>query len=312
MQIEDGFYIYNDCVVRGISNNNLISENLPETVHSARQSRIQSTVSSPVSARAATRTSVRSAVVKTSTVSMANAGVAKLNERSSQKQQFQQSGAQSARAATKLSAINMGTKVAVVKENTLIPKECSASYNGCMDTLCMIPNTSGGRCRCDDSVFDLDNMIIKLQQFDKKTELVKQHGLDRLKIGKSIDEVYSIADETEEKVVKDQQKNTVDFLEQLSEATDKKTEAMGSGLVTQQGKDLYVYANGLCVEQLPDNCMDYVFMLQTLYTKQIDEDCTGYENSLKKQSLSSEQLQQQSQSEIRAAALERYNEDNKW
>lgn len=259
--------------------------------------------SSAVSARSATRTSVLSATN--------NAG-------------------QSVRAAKKQNAINIGTKIVDATVNTSIPQECISAYNGCMDSFCVIPNTSGGRCRCDDRAIKFDKVSDKIKQFDRTSEALATDGSKLLNLGKTADDIYSAADEAQKKVLQNQEEDVSDLFK-ISSGNKKSTILDMSGfhtsslfdvmdrynddpesLTAREGKALHVYADRLCTEQIPEECDKYTLLLKTAYTNQIDGDCVAYENSLRKKSVDSEQIKQQAKSQLRAAALERYKEDNKY
>ncbi|MGN0916807.1 MAG: hypothetical protein ACI4NZ_01205, partial [Candidatus Enterousia sp.] len=53
-----------------------------------------------------------------------------------------------ARAATTQKVISTGTKVASATQNVVVSEECRQKYEGCMDSFCMLDNTTGGRCIC--------------------------------------------------------------------------------------------------------------------------------------------------------------------
>ena len=301
--------------VRGAVNNNATYDISTEksvdseTVRSARQSRVQTVAPSSVSVRSATRTSVRSGGISSS--------------------QSQQNFAQSVRAAKKQSAINIGTKVLEATVNTTMPQECVSAYNGCMDSFCVIPNTSGGRCRCDNRVFNFDKISDKIKQFDRNSEAIATDGSKLLNLGKTADDIYSMADEAEKKVMQEQDEYVSDFFDNSLNKKNKKSATLDMSLLgtsdlfdansdfdenleAKYGDSLHKYADGLCVEQMPETCEKYILLLKTAYTNQINGDCKAYENDLRKKSVNSEQSKQQAKSELRAAALERYNEDNKY
>ena len=327
-------------VLRNVPQNYSVSDTstdstTSETAHSARGARVQPVASSSVAARSATRTSVRSAVAKPSAVSNVNINVSKSNERISQNSISSQSGT----SVVARSATSNKSKFTDVMEDTAMPQDCVSAYNGCMDSLCILPNTSGGRCRCDDRIFKFDTILEKMQRFDRYRESVESYGLERLQLGSKAEDVYSLADDTLKDATKDQAAKDVDLYKELSgkkkveydsfdmsgisigsllDVSDLESSSVGRSntmkddITGKQGKVLRDYANKLCVNKMPDKCEDYVPMLQALYTKQIGGDCTGYENSLKSQFRNTEDLKQKSQSNIRSAALVRYNIDNKY
>ncbi len=268
-------------------------------------------------ARVATRTSaVRSATPKTNTDStQAKPGVA-------------------ARSATKQKAVNLGTKVSAARENTIIPQECQDAFYGCMDSFCMMENTSGGRCRCDDRSADLDIILEQLQEIDAQSKILAEEGVSRLQLGDSVDAVYAMAEDAAKKVTAEQRKNKID-LEQLAQQGKKKSggldltmfdsnifdtdDLFGDGdgifdtsITDKTGNALRSEAIKLCTPKMPQQCREYSSMLQAVYAGEIRSNCISYENDLKKQKMNSENLLRTAQKAVRDAAAEAYENSNKY
>ena len=287
------------------------------TARVANRNRVkQTTTAAPAaatSARVATRNAARGATPKTTIVQTTNktAGVA-------------------ARSATKQKAINLGTKVATAEENTIIPAECQTAFYGCMDSLCMMENTSGGRCRCDDRSKDLDSVLDQIQKLDAQSKILAQQGVERLELGKDVDAIFAMASEAADKVLADQKKNEKDLLNTKSKKTldlsvfdntgifdtddifDSGDDMFTTGITDKTGSALRNSANKMCATKLPQQCHDYSSMLQLVYAQKIKSDCVAYENDLKKQKINSENLLQTAQKAVRDAAVEAYNKTNKY
>ena len=128
----------------------------------------------------------------------------------------------SARAATKQKAVNMGTKIATATENTVVPEECRNAFDGCMDSFCMLANTSGGRCRCDDRSEELDNVLDQIMKLDSQSKTLAEEGVERLQRGDAVEAIYSMAEDAANKVVAGQKKNQKEFLNTESKSGSKK------------------------------------------------------------------------------------------
>ena len=81
------------------------------------------------------------------------------------------------RAAATQKVIGTGTKVAAATENTVLTPECQQKYNGCMDSICMLDNTSGGRCICSNRVNELNNILSEIEDLDLKSYQMATAGV---------------------------------------------------------------------------------------------------------------------------------------
>lgn len=241
----------------------------------------------------------------------------------------------SARAATKQKAVNMGTKITTATENTSISEECQDAFYGCMDALCMLANTSGGRCRCDDRSEELDDVLDQIMKLDSQSKTLAEEGVERLQRGDAVDAIYSMAEDAANKVVAGQKKNQKDFLntESKSSSSSKKLDMsmfnsgvfdtddlfgeldddiLGADLSDKKGNALRSAATKMCVAELPSQCKEHSSMLQLVYAQKIKSDCIAYENDLKQQKMNSENLLKTAQKAVRDAAAEAYESKNKY
>ena len=178
-----------------------VSESTTQSAQKSDNSENQTTANAPVTARAANRDRVRTTNTNnTTTARVATRVAAKApgtsvdtnvsQARVRQVQESQQSSAAvAARAATKQKAVNFGTKIKTKTENSGVPQDCHDAYFGCMDSFCMMDNTSGGRCRCDDRSAELDKVLDELINIDSKSKSLAEQGVARLKMGKDVDAV---------------------------------------------------------------------------------------------------------------------------
>ena len=307
-------------------NTSVSSGNQPIAARAASRTRIQpvSTASGANSARVATRTTVKS-VAPQSTAQSTTQPVP----------QQQVGSGVVARAGSKQKAVNMGTTVKSATENTNIPQECQDAFYGCMDSFCMMDNTSGGRCRCDDRAEELDAALDKLMEVDTLSKTVADEGVSRLQLGDAVDAVYSTAEEAKSKVIADQKKNQIDLFDantsknksnQLDLSifntavfdTDdlfgdiESDNVLESDLADKKGSALRRAATKLCLSTFPAQCKEYSSILQNIYAVQIRTNCISYENYLKQQKMNSEDLKRTADRAVRDAALEQYEKKNKY
>ena len=229
-----------------------------------------------------------------------------------------------ARAAATQKVINTGTKVAGATENTLVSQECQDAFYGCMDAFCMLDNASGGRCRCSDRIIELDKALDEILKLDEQSYAMATEGVDRINMGDSADEVMAnakaVADRVSNKEETDKKKttrlldlsawdNNIFSEDDMFEGLDM---SFDSTETEKTGKALYTSSAKLCLGQMPTQCRSSLTLLQNVYAQKIKSDCIAYENSLKAQKNASAQKLQAAEKALRDAALEKYQEQNKY
>lgn len=240
-----------------------------------------------------------------------------------------------ARAGATQKVINMGTKVAKATENTTVSKECQDAFNGCMDTFCMLDNTSGGRCQCSDRNKELDLVLEEIMKLDEQSLTMATEGVERLQMGESADEIMArakaaadnaigvksssgtgVSNQTKaRKLDLNAWKNNSLFAEDDDDdvfAADNLLQPGSDDFSNKTGDALQTAAMGLCVKQIPAECSASTSFLQLAYAQKIKSDCTAYENSLKQQRSASAEKLQTAQKALRDAALEAYQNENKY
>ena len=236
-----------------------------------------------------------------------------------------------ARAGTTKKVISTGTKVEVAKENTVVSQECQDAYYGCMDAFCMLDNASGGRCQCSDRNAELDSVLEEILQLDEQSYALATEGVERIQMGDNADVIMSRAKAAADKVAKDTleskaketaKKRTLDLSAwntNLFSDDEDDEDIFGDSLTTMEtkfankkGDDLHNAAAKLCTRQLPEQCSSAGGILQLTYAQKVRSDCSAYENSLRQQRNSSKQKLQTAQKALRDAALEVYENENKY
>ena len=228
-------------------------------------------------------------------------------------------------AATK--SVSAGTKVAAATENTTVPKDCQDAFYGCMDAFCMLDNAAGGRCQCSDRITELDQALEDIMKLDEQTYLMATEGVELIQMGEASSQVVSRAKAAEDKLAANEtakKKKTsrtldlsawnniamIDTDEDVFGETDVDVDV--SSFANKKGDSLYTASAKMCRSQLEGNCKNYGSMLQLVYAQKIKSDCVAYENSLKIQKNQSQQKLQTAQKALRDAALDEYQNQNKY
>ena len=231
-----------------------------------------------------------------------------------------------ARAASSQKVIQTGSKIASATANTVVSQECQDAFYGCMDSFCMLDNVSGGRCSCSNKNAELNAVLDDILKLDEQSYAMATEGVERIKLGENADEVIARAkaagDKAAGKEVADDNKKKSRTLDlsawnnNVFNMDDDIFEDLNSNAVSEalskEGDALYREATKLCVGQIPTQCRNSLSMLQSVYAQKIKSDCMAYENSLKQQKSASAQKLQTAEKALREAALEKFNEENKY
>lgn len=227
-----------------------------------------------------------------------------------------------ARAATTTKGvISTGTKVATATKNIAVSEECQLKYEGCMDSFCMLDNTTGGRCICSDKNAELNSILAEIEKLDQQSYQMATVGVERIEMGDeaqvAIDKANEIASSILTETEKEVEKPTLDLSLwdtpiEFSEETIFTEEAFTSSPVeNKEGDALYRAATGICIAQIPE-CAGEISMLQLMYAQRVRSDCNAYENSLKQQRNASANKLAVAEKALRDAALEQYRTANKY
>ena len=226
----------------------------------------------------------------------------------------------SARAATTQKVINSGTKISGATANTVVDEECRTKYYGCMDSFCMVDNTNGGRCQCSNRGAELDKVLEDIQKLDEQSYAMATEGVERINMGDSADEVNAMANkvtnsmQSKEKEEAKKKTRTLDLSawDSISLDVDEEENLFSQyGLDSKTGDALQAAVHEMCSSQMQE-CSSSLSMLRLMYAQQIKSDCSAYENSLKQQKAASAKKLQTAQQAMREAALEQYQNQNKY
>ncbi len=229
----------------------------------------------------------------------------------------------SARAAATQKVIGTGTKVAGAAKNVVVSEECQAKFEGCMDAFCMVDNESGGRCVCSERKTELDAILAEIEKLDEQSYQMATLGVEKLEMGADADAAIAAANDVAKSLrdgssVEDAKKarKALDLSAWDITGIEEEEETFGGassvdGIENKEGAELQKAALALCKAQIPE-CEKDLNMLSLMYSQKIKSDCTAYENSLKQKRSQSAQKLQTAERALREAALEQYQNANKY
>ncbi|MBP3397613.1 MAG: hypothetical protein J6K82_01665, partial [Alphaproteobacteria bacterium] len=226
-----------------------------------------------------------------------------------------------ARAATTQKVISTGTKVATATKNTTVNDECKAKYYGCMDSFCMLDNATGGRCLCSNRNQELSAILAEIEKLDQRSYQMATFGVEKIEMGENAEDIIANANKVTQSILNDGEdskkpvRKKLDLSAWNTEIEEVEEDIFGTTEISlvdgKEGDALYRAASELCIAQVPE-CASDLSMLQLMYAQAVKSDCTAFENSLKQQKNTSQQKLYAAESALRSAALEQYENANKY
>ena len=196
-----------------------------------------------------------------------------------------------ARAGTTISVIGGGVKVNSAEQNTAINQSCAEKYNGCMDSFCMIDNTSGGRCICSNQIFDLDKAMDEIQESDRRSFELTTVGVETIETGVDVAGILRTSNNGNLSVWNNGALN-IDSDEDI------------------RGDALFMQMHEMCMGRIPE-CDNEKTILQMLYNQKIKSDCMAYSNTIKQLKQDSLQKLDVAKKALRNAAFDKITNENK-
>ncbi len=296
----------------------------------------------PVSARAAARQKVATSATTTQNAAPVSARAASRQKvaNSATTTNAASTGNVAARAATKKSALSMGTKVVGATENTAVSQECQNAYYGCMDAFCMLDNAAGGRCQCSDRSAELDAVMDEIMRIDEQSQRIASEGVEQIQMGEYADQINNRAKSVESGIASSKNNSAASSSKKSSSSPartldlsmfstnnffdageeddgifgeqDSSSISALSEIEGKTGDALQKGAAKICTTQIPAECKGSLAVLQTAYVSKVKSDCIGYENALKQQRSASQQKLLAAQKAVRDAALDEVRKQNRY
>ncbi|MDR1826110.1 MAG: hypothetical protein LBQ49_00275, partial [Rickettsiales bacterium] len=243
----------------------------------------------------------------------------------------------SARAASTQSVVASGApKIQTAASSAgVVDEACKEKFFGCMDSFCMQDNANGARCVCSDQVKTYDQVLSEIEKLDAQSLKLATDGVARIDMGESAAEIDKMVNDAIKNVdnttqgpeipnvaggVKKRVRKSIDVnafnnigMDMPDFSTEQtKIEVVNDPLAGLTGNALGGAVTGLCLEQVGKGCEKDTKMLQMMYSAQIKGDCSGYELELKKRRNASQQKLAAAQTAMKEAALEKFEEQNKY
>lgn len=226
----------------------------------------------------------------------------------------------SARAGVVQKVVQSGTNISAAAANTVVDPICRERYFGCMDSFCMGTNDNGGRCQCSDRKSELDTILADIEKLDTQSYKLATEGVEKVELGSKADYVFKTASDaqkqTEQNATGRKRGASLDLsmwndLDVASEDIFNTSETDPYNIADKKGTQLYTAVGNICLSKM-SGCEKDLKMLQTLYQSNITSDCNAYSNELKKRQTASAQKLAAAEKAIRDAALESFENANKY
>ena len=220
-------------------------------------------------------------------------------------------------ATQQIKAMVTGTPgmVASASSNTgLVDEECATTYNSCMDQFCMSDNDTGGRCMCSDDKEKFDKQLADIESKDAANEERSNRAIENLQAGAAGAMLAAADAQNADRQPRPEPPRRANSAQAralaMMQQFDEPDEPAQTDISSQTGVKKHVAADKLCATALPKSC-DYN-MIKLLYSQNIRNDCRAYEVALKQRSQISAELAIETSRAVREAALETFENENKY
>ncbi len=183
-------------------------------------------------------------------------------------------------------------------------ENCRDAYRACMDEFCLLDETEGGRCACSDNINRSKKMIQEIQKIQAEADELYTIGVEKEKLGAKAKLVFGGSDAAKKSAAK----SGIDFSAWLSSGDDDDGDL---GEDADIGQGLYDMAAEACADELKA-CGGKAKMEETLYTRQIVNDCKSFESYLTDQKIDANSNKKTAEAAVRAARLEMASTTNKY
>lgn len=225
-------------------------------------------------------------------------------------------------AAKKQSAIQEGTTVRTkTAAKGVYSEECYEEYYGCMDQFCISENENGGSCTCSNKYAKYERELSEINDTLAEAERIKTVEVEKVKLGANADIVFNGERKYDEKgnvitLGKDTKASKASKKKDLMKMFETKLEddddEDDGDIMSKKGAALFTAADATCTEQMEDSCSKDLKILRQMYQRQIESDCQGFANSIKKQKNAAKNAVAQAETDVRTALKESFDSANKY
>lgn len=228
-------------------------------------------------------------------------------------------------ATKKQSAIQDSTTVrSKTTAKGIYSQDCYDEYYGCMDQFCISENENGGSCTCSNKYEKYESELAEINKVLAEADRIKTVEVEKVKLGANADIVFNgerkydkngnvIRNDktTEIKSAKASKKqDLMKMFETKFEADD--DEEDDDNIMSKKGAALFNAANATCTEQIQDSCSKDLKLLRQMYQRQIESDCQGFANSIKKQKNAAQSAMNEAEADVRTALKDSFDAANKY
>ena len=152
--------------------------------------------------------------------------------------------------------------------------DCRDAYRECMDEFCLMDESEGDRCSCSDNIKKSKSLIQEIQKIQEEADKLFTEGVEKKKLGAKARFIFGES----ERAKKSSSLSGVDFLAWI-----------GGGQASLDADDdigdaLYGMAADSC-ESVLKKCGAKAEMEETLYRRQIVNDCKSFAKYLEEQKI---------------------------
>ena len=228
-----------------------------------------------------------------------------------------------AAVAKKQSAIQDGTTVRAKTDAVgLYDEECYDSYYGCMDQFCISDNANGGSCMCSNDNAKYEAELAEINEMLVEAERIKTVEVEKVQLGANADIVFgggrqydengNVKKVGEQSSAERKKSKREELLKMFNTATVFDDEEDDESRMSKTGAALFTAADEACSSQVNSKCNKDIKLLRQMYQRQIDSDCRGFANSIKKQKSEAQMAMNSAEAELRGALKDSFDSANKY
>ncbi len=189
---------------------------------------------------------------------------------------------------------------------TPVSGSCRDAYRQCMDEFCLLDESEGYRCACSSNINKSKSLIQEIQRIQEEADKLYTEGVEREQLGAKAAYIFGES----ERAKKSSRASGLSFSEWLKSGE----EDMSGGSLGEDsdiGDGLYSMASEYCAYAL-EACGDRSEMEEMLYSRQVVQDCKGFETYLAEQKRNAESNKRTAEAAVRKARLEMFDTTNKY
>lgn len=182
---------------------------------------------------------------------------------------------------------------------------CRDAYRQCMDEFCLLDESEGYRCACSSNINKSKSLIQEIQKIQEEADKLYTEGVEREQLGAKAAYIFGES----ERAKKSSRASGLSFSDWLNGSGLSGDDSLGSD--DDIGDGLYSMASEYCAYEL-EACGARGEMEEMLYSRQVVQDCKGFETYLADQKRNAEANKRTAEAAVRKARLEMFDTTNKY